>query len=97
MAPYQHLLDKVSATCLERIREEIKRMNRLGDDEQDSCGCVLRTTKGLICDCSIQISIRVGQGLYLDEIHVFWKILEIGDGVDQPEIVERALQDMDNL
>ena len=49
---YKHLVRVVSKYALVQIAEEVLRVNDVGFDSQH-CGCVLRSTHGLSCACSL--------------------------------------------
>ncbi|KAL2940427.1 Protein FAR1-RELATED SEQUENCE 5 [Bienertia sinuspersici] len=87
--PFQLLNGLVSHHCLQLLLEEDKRRRGLSIDLADRCGCALRTTHGLPCACAIHVHLRLNTGIYLQEVHDFWRQLVIGErvvpGVDETD------------
>ncbi|KAL2933196.1 Protein PRRC2B [Bienertia sinuspersici] len=87
--PFQLLNGLVSHHCLQLLLEEDKRRRGLSIDLADRCGCALRTTHGLPCACAIHVHLRLNTGIYLQEVHDFWRQLVIGErvvpGVDEAD------------
>jgi len=66
----------VSKYALVQIAEEVLRVNEVGFDSQH-CGCVLGSTHGLLCACSLA---RYQFGvILLNEVHVMWTRLSFSD------------------
>uniref|UniRef100_A0A803N2X4 Uncharacterized protein n=1 Tax=Chenopodium quinoa TaxID=63459 RepID=A0A803N2X4_CHEQI len=91
--PLLHHNGFLSFRGLDILQGELRRMRELSDDVFDRCGCALLTTHGLPCECTMWTTICAGTGLYLDQVHPFWKTLVIGDGVDIPVFAEESEQD----
>jgi len=73
---YKHLVGVVSKYALVQIAKEVLRVNEVGFDSQH-CGCVLRSTHGLPCACSLA---RYQFGVIpLNEVHVMWTRLSFSD------------------
>ncbi|XP_021722612.1 uncharacterized protein LOC110690098 [Chenopodium quinoa] len=68
-------------------------MRDLSYQVHERCGCAMRLTHGLPCACQIHDSIVAQTGLYSSQIHSFWKILVIGDGVNIPEVVNDSTEE----
>ncbi|KAL2897234.1 Protein FAR1-RELATED SEQUENCE 5 [Bienertia sinuspersici] len=87
--PFQLLNGLVSHHCLQLLLEEDKRRRGLSIDLADRCGCALRTTHRLPCACAIHVHLRLNTGIYLQEVHDFWRQLVIGErvvpGVDEAD------------
>ena len=71
------LYHHVSIHAFELLQLEHNRMLELGDYVFDKCGCALQITHGLPCACYFYLSIRSQGSLYLDDIHPFWKNINI--------------------
>ncbi|KAL2902041.1 Protein FAR1-RELATED SEQUENCE 7 [Bienertia sinuspersici] len=79
--PFQLLNGLVSHHCLQLLLEEDKRRQGLSNDLADRCGCALRTIHGLPYACAIHVHLRLNTGIYLQEVHDFWRQLVIGERV----------------
>ena len=95
--PYQHIVGRVSAHALSLLQSEVTRALDLGDRVDELCGCVMRHKCGLPCACELHRALNECGAIYLDKIHVFWKTLQIGDGVDNPDFVEEVAQDTEHF
>lgn len=65
------------------LNDELERMRGLGDDVYDRCGCVLKNTHQIPCACELRRAIVEKTPIRLDQIHIFWRRLEIGVGQDR--------------
>lgn len=82
------------------IRKEMQVLQEMGQDPT-TCGCYLRRTHGLPCAHELQYYIINGYSIPLDQIHDYWKKLDIqfpifpNDAADgsptPPNPVRRAL------
>lgn len=95
--PYQHLVGRVSAHCLDLLDMEVERQKDLGDRVNEHCGCVLRRKCGLPCACELRRCIDESGDIYLDRVYVYWKTLWIGDGVDVPGFFKEIVQDTEHF
>lgn len=82
----------MSTYCLELMAKEVFKFEDW-DFDVDRCDCVLMSTHGIPCACSISMSMDEDRGVYLEEIDHFWRTLVIGDGVDMLTFMEEAEQD----
>ncbi|XP_021775994.1 uncharacterized protein LOC110739820 [Chenopodium quinoa] len=78
--PLSRINGKVSQHCLKVLDEETRRMRELSYQVHERCGCAMRVTHGLPCACQIHDSLAAGTGLYIRQIHPFWRTLVIGSG-----------------
>ena len=69
---YKRLLGMVSRCCLNQIAAEFERVHYVGKNPS-CCGCVMKTTHGLPCEC--ELSKYVLGSILLDSIHMFWRRL----------------------
>lgn len=91
--PYQHLHGHVSHFAMGHIKKQIHLMHGYDDEIDERCTCALYTSFGLPCACRLDRLMRARRGIYLDEIHPFFRTLRIGDGLDIPEFVDECAQD----
>ncbi|XP_021755522.1 uncharacterized protein LOC110720793 [Chenopodium quinoa] len=84
---------KVSQHCLKILDDETRRMRELSYQVYERCGCAMRVTHGLPCAFQIHDSLVAWSGLYIRQIHSFWKTLVIGDGVDIPVFVNDSTEE----
>ncbi|XP_021753827.1 uncharacterized protein LOC110719236 [Chenopodium quinoa] len=78
--PLSRINGKVSQHCLKVLDEETRRMRELSYQVHERCGCAMRVTHGFPCACQIHDSLAAGTGLYIRQIHPFWRTLVIGSG-----------------
>ena len=89
---YKLLYHKVSIHALEMLTMERNRMLDLGEYVINRCGCVLQYTHGLPCACYQFYSEKSHGGLYLDDIHYFWRTLQYAEADEYPnEQVRQAV------
>ncbi|KAK9682620.1 hypothetical protein RND81_10G085900 [Saponaria officinalis] len=82
------------------MEDELKRGVALGVGLELGCGCVLRTTHGLPCACTLIDMKDNGSRVHLSDIHSFWRTLEYDDEEGMPkndndmleELVDKARQ-----
>ncbi|KAK9756138.1 hypothetical protein RND81_01G076200 [Saponaria officinalis] len=79
------LQGKVSTKFIEIMEEEVKRGVALGIGLELGCGCVLRTTHGLPCACTLIYLKRKGSRVHLSYIHSFWRTLEYDNEEAMPK------------
>ncbi|XP_021771779.1 PKS-NRPS hybrid synthetase CHGG_01239-like [Chenopodium quinoa] len=91
--PPSRINSKVSQHCLKVLDDETKRMRELSYQVYERCGCAMRVTHGLPCACQIHDSLAAGIGLYIRQIHPFWKTLVIGNGDDGPVFGNDSVED----
>jgi len=81
---YKRLLGMVSTYALNQIAAKFERVHYPGKNPS-TCGCVMRTTRGLPCAC--ELSKYVVSFIPLDSIHMFWRRLSFSDqGLSEPEV-----------
>ncbi|XP_021771914.1 uncharacterized protein LOC110736078 [Chenopodium quinoa] len=68
-------------------------MRELSYQVYERCGCAMRVTHGLPYACQIHDLLVAQTGLYIKQIHPFWKTLVIGDGVDVPVFVNDSTEE----
>lgn len=51
--------------------------------DKESCDCVIRTPYGLPCARIIDMKIHHNKPISLDEIHRHWKMLCMGEGINE--------------
>ncbi|XP_057251299.1 uncharacterized protein LOC104890756 [Beta vulgaris subsp. vulgaris] len=95
--PFRHLVGHVSHYCLNMLKMENTKRLTMGREVFDYCGCVLVSSFGIPCACAIQLAINENGGLYLDDIHLFFKSLVIGDGVNASDYASQCDQDVEYL
>ncbi|KAK9672229.1 hypothetical protein RND81_12G086200 [Saponaria officinalis] len=94
------LQGKMSTKALEIMEDELKRGIALGVGLELGCGCVLRTTHGLPCACTLVDLKNNGSRVHLSDIHSFWRTLEYDNEEAMPkndndmleELVDKARQ-----
>ncbi|KAK9757405.1 hypothetical protein RND81_01G160500 [Saponaria officinalis] len=94
------LQGKVSTKALEIMEDELKRGIALGVGLELGGGCVLRTTHGLPCACTLVDLKNNGSRVHLSDIHSFWRTLEYDNEEAMPkndndmleELVDKARQ-----
>ncbi|XP_021773618.1 uncharacterized protein LOC110737590 [Chenopodium quinoa] len=91
--PLSRINGKVSQHCLKILDDETRRMRELSYQIYERCGCAIRVTHGLPCVCRIHDSLVAQSGLYIRQIHPFWKTLVIGDDVDIPVFVNDSTKE----
>ncbi|XP_021720027.1 uncharacterized protein LOC110687714 [Chenopodium quinoa] len=91
--PLSRINGKVSQHCLKILDDETTRMRELSYQVYEHCGCAMRVTHGLPCAFQIHDSLVAQSGLYIRQIHPFWKTLVIGDGVDIPVFVDDSTEE----
>ncbi|KAK9671375.1 hypothetical protein RND81_12G026000 [Saponaria officinalis] len=84
------LKGKVSTKALEIMEDELKRGVALEVGWELGCGCVLRTTHGLPCACTLVDLKNNGSRVHLSDIHSFWRTLEY----DNQEAMSKNDNDM---
>ncbi|MCI20431.1 FAR1-related protein [Trifolium medium] len=55
--------------------DEVRRAESVGTDKT-KCGCLLMSTMGLPCECSLAKTVNEGKAISLDDIHIHWKRLK---------------------
>ncbi|KAK9142988.1 hypothetical protein Syun_012388 [Stephania yunnanensis] len=73
---YYFLKGYVYQKVLKLIRDEVAHVEDIWKDPI-ICGCVLRTNRGLPCAHELKMDILVGSPMPLEDIHVFWKKLNM--------------------
>ncbi|KAK9683104.1 hypothetical protein RND81_10G116800 [Saponaria officinalis] len=94
------LQGKVSTKALEIMQDELKRGVALRVGLELGCGCVLRTTHGLPCACTLVDMKNNGSRVHLSDIHSFRRTLEYDNEKAMPkndndmleELVDKARQ-----
>jgi len=94
---FQHINDRVSHHCLSLLTQDLKRMQDLSDEIEYRCGCAFLTTHEIPCACTMYECLASGDGIYLEQIHSFWKTLVIGEGVQMSEFVDQSAQDVEHF
>ncbi|KAK9682752.1 hypothetical protein RND81_10G094400 [Saponaria officinalis] len=79
------LQGKVSTKVIEIMEDEVKRGVALGIGLELGCGCVLRTTHGLPCACTLIYLKNKGSRVHLSDIHSFWRTLEYDNEEAMPK------------
>ncbi|KAK9666016.1 hypothetical protein RND81_14G153500 [Saponaria officinalis] len=79
------LQGKVSTKAIEIMEDEVKRGVALGIGLELGCGCVLRTTHALPCECTLIDVKNNGSRVYLSDIHPFWRTLEYDNEEAMPK------------
>ncbi|KAK9676139.1 hypothetical protein RND81_11G057100 [Saponaria officinalis] len=90
----------MSTKAIEIMEDEVKRGVALGIGLELGCGCVLRTTHGLPCACTLIYLKNKGSRVHLSDIHSFWRTLEYDNEEAMPkndndmfeELVDKARQ-----
>ncbi|KAK9681535.1 hypothetical protein RND81_10G009200 [Saponaria officinalis] len=90
----------MSTKALDIMEDELKRGVALGVGLELGCGCVLRTTHGLPCACTLVDLKNNGSRVHLFDIHSFWRTLEYDNEEAMPkndndlleELVDKARQ-----
>ncbi|KAH1223044.1 hypothetical protein GmHk_12G036039 [Glycine max] len=78
------LVGMVSRNALNEIAGEVERLRYLGNDPS-SCGCVMKSTLGLLCACELS-RYTVGS-IPVDLVHMFWRRLCFSDqGLCEAEV-----------
>ncbi|KAJ1439532.1 PKS-NRPS hybrid synthetase [Sesbania bispinosa] len=81
---YNELRGLVSRNALALIDDEKQRINYVGIDSF-ACGCTLRNTHGLPCECQLARYVCMGYQLPITEVHTHWMKLTFNDGgIDGP-------------
>ncbi|KAK9681868.1 hypothetical protein RND81_10G033300 [Saponaria officinalis] len=88
------LQGKVSTKALEIMEGELKRGIVLGVGLELGCGCVLRTTHGLPCACTLVDLNNNGSRVHLSDIHSFWRTLEYDNEEAMPKNDNDMLEDL---
>ncbi|KAL5187233.1 hypothetical protein HKD37_05G012948 [Glycine soja] len=81
---YKKLLGMVSRYALNQITAEFEQVSYVGINSS-RCGCIMRTTHGLLCACELARYVVGSQPL--DTIHMFWQKLSFSyQGLSEPEV-----------
>ena len=87
---FRFIAGEVTLKAIRLIEEERLRCLEIGPNEK-LCGCYLRTTHGLPCAHELAGIIARGEGIQLDNIHDFWRIIDMdayGDFSNKAELGE---------
>ncbi|KAK9671198.1 hypothetical protein RND81_12G012900 [Saponaria officinalis] len=90
------LQGKVFTKALEIMEDELKRGVALGVRLELECGCVLRTTHGLPCACTLVDLKNNGSRVHLSDIHSFWRTLEYDNKEAMPKNDNDMLEELVN-
>ena len=81
---YKRLLRMVSRDALNQITSEVDRLRYLSNNPS-SCGCVMRSTHGILCACEL-FRYTVGS-IPVESVHIFWRRLCFSDqGLCETEV-----------
>jgi len=81
---YKRLIGMVPRYALNQIAIELERVN-YADIDSSHCGCIMRTTHGLLCAC--ELARYVVGSIPLDTVHMFWQMLIFSDqGLSELEV-----------
>lgn len=86
--PLNYLICRVSHYCLELLYAELQRMRGLSDEVYDRCGCVLMRTHHIPCACKLRAAVDSETPISVDDIHIFWRTLAIGERVEEHDWVK---------
>ncbi|KAK9681551.1 hypothetical protein RND81_10G010200 [Saponaria officinalis] len=86
----------MSTKALEIMEDELKRGVALGVGLELRCGCVLRTTHGLPCACTLVDLKNNGSRVHLSDIHSFWRTLEYDNEEAMPKNDNDMLEELVN-
>ncbi|KAI5671624.1 hypothetical protein M9H77_11988 [Catharanthus roseus] len=79
----KNISNHISHRALKKIWLEIKRAREIVDDAQNKCGHYLRKSHGLPGACELLGRYEHFLPLQLEDVSVFWRILDIGVNVPQ--------------
>ncbi|KAK9705487.1 hypothetical protein RND81_07G060700 [Saponaria officinalis] len=88
------LQENVSIKAIEIMEDEVKRGVALGIGLELGCGCVLPTTHGLPCVCTLIDLKNSGSRVHLSDIHPFWRTLEYENEEAMPKNDNEMLEDL---
>ncbi|KAK9713278.1 hypothetical protein RND81_06G016500 [Saponaria officinalis] len=88
------LQGNVSIKAIEIMEDEVKRGVALGIGLELGCGCVLPTTHGLPCACTLIDLKNSGSRVNLSDIHPFWRTLEYDNEEAMPKNDNEMLEDL---
>ena len=81
---YKRLLGMTSRYVLNQIAAKFECVHYAGKNPS-RCGCVMRTTHGLLCAC--ELSKYVVGTIPLETIHMFWRRLSFSNqGLSEPQV-----------
>jgi alpha-glucosidase len=72
---WSELQGNISREALGYLLDEVRRAEMIGTDKA-RCGCLLRSTMGLSCACSLAKTVKEGEPIRLVDIHVHWRRLQ---------------------
>jgi alpha-glucosidase len=72
---WSELQGNISREALGYLLDEVCRAEVIGADKA-RCGCVLRSTTGLSCACSLAKIVKEGEPIRLADLHVHWRRLQ---------------------
>ncbi|KAK9677520.1 hypothetical protein RND81_11G149000 [Saponaria officinalis] len=88
------LQGNVSIKAIEIMEDEVKRGVALGIGLELRCGCILPTTHGLPCACTLIDLKNSGSRVHLSDIHPFWRTLEYDNEEAMPKNDNEMLEDL---
>ncbi|KAK9669993.1 hypothetical protein RND81_13G168900 [Saponaria officinalis] len=88
------LQGKISTKAMEIMEDELKRGIGVGVGLELGCGCVLRTTHGLPCACTLVDLKNNGSRVHLSDIHSFWRTLEYDNEEAMPKNDNDMLEEL---
>ncbi|KAK9705633.1 hypothetical protein RND81_07G072200 [Saponaria officinalis] len=88
------LQGKVSTKAIDIMEDKLNRGVALGIGLELGCGCVLRTTHGLLCACTLVDLKNNGSRVHLSDIHSFWRTLEYDNEEAMPKNDNNMLKEL---
>ncbi|CAN0918195.1 PKS-NRPS hybrid synthetase cheA [Linum grandiflorum] len=82
---FSYLTGRVAKRAIILMDGEYKRGMSLGAGLDESCGCVIVTTHGLLCACRLHNLKRQNRRVHLEDVHLFWRTLHYTQGAPIPQ------------
>ncbi|XP_074314498.1 uncharacterized protein LOC141649714 [Silene latifolia] len=88
------LRGRVSINAIISMQNEFYRGEKLGIGLYERCGCVIRSTHGLLCACRLHTLFVQKGKVHVDDLHMFWSTLVYTESAHRRSIDDDVLEDL---